>query len=77
MEDEENATYVEHSGLAVVHEGEKIVAAAGSEAVLTTRSGGETHYHFPIHVVVVGDIGEDARSEIVARVWDELHAALS
>jgi hypothetical protein len=77
MKDEENATYVERSGLAVVHQGEKIVAAPGSEAVLSARSGGEAHYHFPIHVVMVGDIGEDARSEIVARVWDELHAALS
>jgi hypothetical protein len=73
----ENETYVQQSGLAVVHHGEKIVAAEGSQAVLATRSGAQVHYHFPIHVVMVGDLGEETKCEIEARIWDKLNSALT
>jgi hypothetical protein len=77
MSAEENATYVEHSGLAVVHQGDRIVAAPGSEAVLSSAAGPDVEYHFPIHVVMVGDMGEETKQEIEARIWDALYAALS
>jgi hypothetical protein len=77
MEGEENSTHVEQDGLAVVHRGERIVAAPGSEAVLSAGPGGEVHYHFPVHLVVVGDVDESVKSEIEARIWDGLHSALS
>jgi hypothetical protein len=75
---EENATYVEQDGLAVVHRGERIVAAPGSEAVLSASgSGGDVHYYFPVHVVVVGGVSEEVRSEIESRVMTSLYSALS
>jgi hypothetical protein len=77
MQDDEKPTYVQQSGLAVVHSGETIVAAEGSAAVLGGHPGTQTHYHFPIHVVIVGDLGEEAKCEIEARIWDKLDAALS
>jgi hypothetical protein len=77
MNNEENTTYVRQSGLAVVHEGEQIVAADDSRAKLTTSPGAQAHYHFPIHVVMVGDLGEETKNEIEARIWDKLNSALS
>jgi hypothetical protein len=74
---DEHATYVERDGLAVVHRGEKIVAASGSEAVLTGRGGGDVHYHFPVHVVMVGDLGAQAKKDIQDDILDQLYAALS
>jgi hypothetical protein len=35
------------------------------------------HYHFPIEVVVIGDIGEEVRWQIEERIWQQLHDALS
>jgi hypothetical protein len=75
--DDEYATYVERDGLAVVHQGEKIVAAAGSEAVLTTHARGEVHYHFPVHVVMVGKLNAQAEKDIQDDVLDRLYDALS
>jgi hypothetical protein len=75
-EEEADETYVEEEGLVVVHEGEKIAAAQGSEARLS-RSHGEVHYYFPVEVVMVGDVGEETKREIEARIWDTLHQALS
>jgi hypothetical protein len=77
MNTEDNATYVQQSGLVVVHEGEMIVAAGDSRAELTASSGAQAHYHFPVHVVMVGDLDEQAKKEIEARVWDKLNSALS
>jgi len=74
---DEHATYVERDGLAVVHRGEKIVAAAGSEAVLTSHGGGDVHYHFPVHVVMVGDLGAQAKKDIHDDIFDQLYTALS
>lgn len=74
---DEHATYVERDGLAVVHRGEKIVAAQGSEAVLTSHGGGDVHYHFPVHVVMVGDLGAQAKKDIQDDILDQLYTALS
>jgi hypothetical protein len=76
MPAEENATYVERGGLVVVHQGDKIVAAPGSEAALASAAGADVDYYFPVHVVMVGDIGEETKQEIEGRIWDALYAAL-
>ncbi len=72
----EESTYVQDDGLAVVHRGERIVAAPGSEAQLAPSPEAEIHYHFPVHLVVLGDIGEQARADIRADLLDELYRAL-
>lgn len=35
------------------------------------------HYHFPIEVVVVGEIGEEIAWQIEQRIWQHLDDALS
>jgi hypothetical protein len=75
--EEEQGTYVERSGLAVVHRGERIVATPGSAAVLSPDSADRAaHYYFPVEVVVVGDIGEEVAWQIEQRMWQRLHDAL-
>jgi phosphoribosyl-ATP pyrophosphohydrolase len=70
------ATYVEQPGLVAVEAGDQIIAAPGSEAALTVSSAADVHYHFPIHVVVTGDPGDDIKNEIAAEVWNALYTAL-
>ena len=53
------------------------MAAEGSQAAFGTAPGAHAHYHFPIHVVMVGDVGEETESEIEARIWDKLNSALT
>lgn len=74
---DENATYVERDGLAVVHRGETIIAAPGAEAVLIGHGGGDVHYHFPVHVVMAGDLGAAARKDIQDDILDQIYTALS
>lgn len=50
------ATKVRRTGLAVVHEGEWVVAAAGSEADLDANAGPDQtviNYYFPVEIEVV------------------------
>lgn len=50
------ATRVRRTGLAVVHEGEWVVAAPGHEAEhepVTTGEHAVVHYHFPVEIEVV------------------------
>jgi hypothetical protein len=77
MAEDEDLTPVDQSGPAVAHRGEQIVGAPDSDAVLTTDAGGDVHYHFPIHVVVVGEHSEDAKSEIEASIMSSLFSALT
>ncbi len=77
MEDQEHASYVEEPGFALLHKGDQVVAVEDSQAVLSARPGGHVAYHFPIHVVVVGEVGEEVKCEIENRIWDKLNSALS
>ncbi|WP_428338686.1 hypothetical protein [Mycobacterium sp.] len=49
----------------------------GSEAVLVTAEGRDVHYHFPVHVVVVGEHSDDVTSEIEASIMSSLYSALT
>ncbi len=70
---------VERTGIALVHEGEFIVPAAGSEALLTpvTGSGPVVNYYFPVEVELVGDVDAAVVNRVVARVFAELDRELS
>ncbi|MER6306671.1 hypothetical protein [Streptomyces sp. NPDC001657] len=75
--DQEFAQTVERPGLIEVHQGDKVVAAPGSEAAVSARSGTEVHYYFPVHVVLTGDMGPEARQAIEDEIWDQLYRAFS
>ena len=53
---------VERTGLAVVHEGERIVAAADSAAVLRSATT-VVNYYFPVEVEIVGADAADSFTE--------------
>jgi hypothetical protein len=78
MVDDEDGTYVERSGLAVVHQGERIVSAPGSAAVLRPDPPGQAaHYYFEVEVVMVGDLGEELTWRLERQIWQRLHDALA
>ena len=73
------AVRVEEDGLAVVHQGELIVPAAGAEAVLRAVAAGGpavVNYYFPIELVIVGELPEEERLAIEGRIWEKLSDAL-
>ncbi|MFF9147273.1 hypothetical protein ACWGBV_00755 [Streptomyces sp. NPDC055051] len=51
--------------------------AGRPEPAVVSGPEAELHFHFPIEVVVAGDIAEETRRDLVAEVWDALHEALS
>jgi hypothetical protein len=70
-------TKVERTGIALVHEGEYIIAAAGSEAQLSIREEPEhvVNYYFPIEVEVIGDLSAHMLGRIARHVFNELDSA--
>jgi hypothetical protein len=71
---------VDRTGLALVHEGEYIMPAQGSEAEIHAL-GGELQgtavaYHFPIEVEMIGSLGADHKRQLAEYVFAELDAAL-
>lgn len=53
MVEERDPAYVERTGLALPHEGELVLPASGSEALLTAvRSGGDFVLEFPVQIEV-------------------------
>lgn len=76
--EETGGTFVKKSGLVMVREGEWIGAGPGSAAILSgTTTGGDVHLHFPIEVVAIGDVPDETKQEIEARIWTALHEALA
>jgi hypothetical protein len=72
--------FVKETGLAVVHEGEYIMPAPGSEAVIEPTqmmTQGVVNYYFPVEVVVVGGLSEEDHAAIEARVWQSFGDALN
>ena len=70
---------VRETGLAIVHEGEYITPAPGSEAEIeptAMASNGVVNYYFPVEIVVVGSLPEEERAAIEAGIWESLGDAL-
>jgi hypothetical protein len=63
---------VDRTGIALVHEGEYIVPASGSEAVVSPGSGTVVNYYFPVHVEIVGTLPDDEVLRVASYVFDEL-----
>ena len=66
---------VERTGIALVHEGEYIAPAPGSEAQIT--SGGEqvgrvVNYYFPVEIEIVGELGPQHMEAVAQYVYDDL-----
>jgi hypothetical protein len=69
---------VERTGVALVHEGEYSVPAAGSEALVS--GGGRkvvVNYHFPVEIEVVGAVDDAVVARVVERVFTELDRELA
>lgn len=72
--------FVKETGLAVVHEGEYIMPAPGSEAAVEPAqmmTQGLVNYYFPVEVVVVGGLSEEDHAALEARVWRSFGDALN
>jgi hypothetical protein len=66
---------VRETGIALVHEGEYILPAHGSEAVIEPaemESQSVVNYYFPVEVVIVGRLSEEEHDAIQSRVWQTL-----
>ena len=71
---------VRRTGLALVHEGEYVVPAAGAEDDIERVTGADgtttINYFFPVEVQVVGALTEQDRLAIEERIWERLADAL-
>ncbi len=72
---------VERTGIALVHEGEYIMPAPGSEAIISPMADGipdnqVINYYFPVEIEVVGDLNETQLQRVAQYVFDELETAL-
>ena len=70
---------VRETGIALVHEGEYIMPASGSEATIEPAQmseQGEVNYYFPVEIVIVGSLPEEEREAIETRIWEQLRDAL-
>lgn len=72
---------VKETGLAVVHEGEYIMPAPGSEAVIEPAqmmmSNGVVNYHFPVEVHIVGSLCDCELERIEKRIWKSIGEAMN
>lgn len=71
---------VERTGIALVHEGEYIMPAPGSEAQIARDSladGAVINYYFPVEIEVVGTLGEEQIRLVAEYVFDELARELA
>jgi hypothetical protein len=72
----EDGVRIERTGIALVHKGEMVLPAPGSEAsVVATRDESGVHYHFPVEIEVRSANGADPEAA-VARALDALAAHL-
>jgi hypothetical protein len=55
---------VERTGIALVHEGERIFPAEDSAAGIAATSAGVVNYYFPVEIEVVGGRAERIAEEI-------------
>jgi hypothetical protein len=72
--------YVRETGLAVVHQGEYIIPASGSEAAIESMpsmSAAIVNYYFPVEVVIAGGLPDEERAALETRIWESLGDALT
>ena len=72
--------YVKETGLAVVHEGEYIIPASGSEAAIESMPSMATaivNYYFPVEIVMAGEMPEEELVAFETRIWESLGDALT
>jgi hypothetical protein len=55
---------VEQTGIALVHEGERIYPAEGSVAALGPLSASAVNYYFPVEIEVVGNAADNLAEQI-------------
>ena len=72
---------VESTGIALVHEGEYIYPAPGSEARIASnaqyvQSNQVVNYYFPVEVEIVGTLSNSEVQRVAQYVYDELISAL-
>jgi hypothetical protein len=69
---------VKETGIALVHEGEYIVPAPGSEATIEAAMlpDAVVNYYFPVEIVIVGSLPEEERAALEERIWSSLGEAL-
>ena len=68
---------VERTGIALVHEGEYIMPAPGSEAVVAPDGGPVINYHFPVEVHAVGSLPGTERARLARQFFDRLGRELA
>jgi hypothetical protein len=71
---------VEQTGIALVHEGEYIMPAPGSEAQIATADradGPVINYYFPVEIEVIGALNDEQIRRVSEYVFDELARELA
>jgi hypothetical protein len=71
--------FVRETGLAVVHKGEYILPAPGSEAQIDSVDLGDqvvVNYYFPVEIVMVGSLPDEEKEAMEASIWEKLGDAL-
>ena len=70
---------VERTGIALIHEGEYILPAPGSEALVSpaeVEAVQVINYHFPVEIEVVGELEEAQLQRVATFVFETLNSAL-
>ena len=71
---------VERTGIALVHEGEYIMPAPGSEAQITRDGQGDgliVNYYFPVEIEIIGSLSDEQIRRVSDYVFDELTRELA
>jgi hypothetical protein len=75
-DDEVRAVRVRRTGIALVHQGELVLPADGSEAEAKALRRQDVHYHFPVEIEVCEAAAVPDMGELVARTMTELARGL-
>jgi hypothetical protein len=70
---------IRETGIALVHKGEYIVPAEGSEALVEQVKANEetvVNYYFPVEIEIIGELSEKDQEVMEARIWEKLQNAL-
>ena len=71
---------VERTGIALVHEGEYIMPAPGSEAQISRAGPSDElviNYYFPVEIEVIGTLTDEQIRRVSTYVFDELTRELA